>query len=67
MYDTQQAIRMVRAYANEWKIDPHKIGVMGFSAGAELAAAAAVLYGDWDKRTTSPAIRSRASLRGPTS
>src|SRR5664279_2536087 len=50
VYDTQQAIRMVRAYAQQWKIDPNKIGVMGFSAGAELVAAAAVLYDDWDKK-----------------
>jgi len=52
VYDTQQAIRMVRAYANDWKIDPNKIGVMGFSAGAELTAAAAVLYDDWDKKNS---------------
>jgi endo-1,4-beta-xylanase len=48
--DALQAIRMVRAYAAEWKIDPHKIGVMGFSAGAELAMAAAVLFDDFDKK-----------------
>jgi endo-1,4-beta-xylanase len=48
--DALQAIRMVRAYAGEWKIDPHRIGVMGFSAGAELAAAAAVLFDDFDKK-----------------
>jgi acetyl esterase/lipase len=52
VYDTQQAIRMVRAYAKNWKIDPNKIGVMGFSAGAELVAAAAVLYDDWDKKNS---------------
>jgi endo-1,4-beta-xylanase len=54
VYDTQQAIRMVRAYSKEWKIDPNKIGVMGFSAGAELVAAAAVLYDDWDKKNSDP-------------
>ena len=54
VYDTQQAIRMVRAYAKDWKIDPNKIGVMGFSAGAELVAAAAVLYDDWDKKNSDP-------------
>jgi endo-1,4-beta-xylanase len=50
--DALQAVRMVRAYAAEWKIDPHKIGVMGFSAGAELAMAAAVLFDDFDKKNS---------------
>ncbi len=50
VYDTLQAVRLVRAYAREWNLDPAKIGVMGFSAGAELAAAAAVLYDDFDKK-----------------
>jgi len=35
--DAQQAMRMTRAHAAEWGIDPHKIGVIGFSAGAHLA------------------------------
>lgn len=48
--DALQAIRMVRAYAKEWRIDPNKIGMMGFSAGAELAAPAAVLFEDFDKK-----------------
>jgi acetyl esterase/lipase len=50
VYDALQAIRLVCAYAKEWNIDPNKIGIMGFSAGAELAAAAAVLYDDFDKK-----------------
>ena len=42
VYDAQQAIRLVRAHAKEWRIDPNRIGIMGFSAGAELAAPAAI-------------------------
>lgn len=42
--DALQAVRLVRARAKEWKLDPEKIGIMGFSAGAELAAWAAIDY-----------------------
>ena len=38
MQDGQKAIRLVRQRANEWGIDPHKIGIMGFSAGGHLAS-----------------------------
>ncbi len=48
VHDAQQAIRMVRAYAKEWRLDPKKIGIMGFSAGAELAAPAAIFFDDFD-------------------
>jgi endo-1,4-beta-xylanase len=40
--DTQRAIRLVRGRAAEWSIHPDRIGVMGFSAGGELAALAGV-------------------------
>jgi endo-1,4-beta-xylanase len=36
--DTQRAIRTVRSRASEWNVRPDAVGVMGFSAGAELAA-----------------------------
>ncbi|HVJ07469.1 MAG TPA: alpha/beta hydrolase [Acidisarcina sp.] len=36
--DAQQAMRLTRSHAAEWHIDPHRIGVLGFSAGAHLAA-----------------------------
>jgi acetyl esterase/lipase len=39
LQDAQRAEGMVRAHASEWGIDPKKIGVLGFSAGAHLAAA----------------------------
>ncbi len=37
MEDAQQAIRLTRSHAAEWKIDPNKVGVIGFSAGGNLA------------------------------
>lgn len=36
--DTQRTLRLVRSHAAEWHIDPHKVGVLGFSAGGYLAA-----------------------------
>jgi hypothetical protein len=44
MHDTFQALRLVRAHATEWGLDGSKIGILGFSAGAELAAGSAVEY-----------------------
>ena len=44
LQDTQRAIRLVRNRASEWGIDPERVGVMGFSAGGELAALASVRY-----------------------
>lgn len=38
--DARQAIRMIRANAEKWNIDPNNIGIMGFSAGGHLAATA---------------------------
>lgn len=35
--DAQRAMRIVRSRAREWKIDPQRIGVLGFSAGAHMA------------------------------
>jgi len=43
--DIQRAIRLVRSRAAEWHIDTAKIGVMGFSAGGELAGLAAMRFG----------------------
>lgn len=47
--DALQAIRLVRAYAAEWNLDPKKIGIIGFSAGAELSAPAALFFEEFDK------------------
>jgi acetyl esterase/lipase len=37
--DAQRTLGLVRFHAAEWHIDPHKIGVLGFSAGGHLSAA----------------------------
>jgi acetyl esterase/lipase len=39
LQDAQRALGVVRLHADEWKIDPNRIGVLGFSAGGHLAAA----------------------------
>lgn len=38
--DAQQALRIVRSRATEWKINPAKVGISGFSAGGHLASTA---------------------------
>jgi acetyl esterase/lipase len=37
--DAQRTVGLVRFHASEWHVDPHKIGVLGFSAGGHLSAA----------------------------
>jgi acetyl esterase/lipase len=39
LQDAQRALGLVRQHAVEWRVDPHKVGVIGFSAGGHLAAA----------------------------
>jgi len=42
--DANRAIRTVRAKAEEWHLDPHKIAILGFSAGGHLASTAGTHY-----------------------
>jgi acetyl esterase/lipase len=42
--DAQRTIGLVRLHAAEWHIEPHKIGVLGFSAGGHLVAATIVHF-----------------------
>ena len=51
LQDAQRALSLVRSHAAEWKIDPNRIGIMGFSAGGHLSAAASTGF---TKRTYKP-------------
>lgn len=46
LQDAQRALRLIRAGATRFGVDPAKIGVMGFSAGGHLAASLATGYGE---------------------
>ncbi len=60
--DALQAIRLVRSYAKDFNFDPNKIGIMGFSAGAELSAPAAVEFLEFEKKN--PGVSARPDFAG---
>lgn len=43
--DLQRTLRLLRAHASDWNLDPGRIGVLGFSAGGHLAAMGATRFG----------------------
>jgi acetyl esterase/lipase len=62
--DAYRALRLVRSRAQDWHLDPNRIGIMGFSAGGEVVG--------WWRMATATAMRRRrtrsiASTAGPTS
>lgn len=44
LMDAQRAMGLVRLHAREWHVDPHKVGVLGFSAGGHMVAALSTQY-----------------------
>lgn len=59
--DAQQAMRLTRSHAAEWHLDPHRIGVLGFSAGGHLVV---VLGNHTDfKRPNIPAAETSIDAR----
>ncbi len=46
LQDVQRSLSLARAHATEWKIDPTHVGVIGFSAGGNLAGKASTRFED---------------------
>jgi acetyl esterase/lipase len=55
--DIKRAIRLVRSQALQWHVDSGRVGVMGFSAGGELAALAATRYDEGVRDAADPVER----------
>jgi acetyl esterase/lipase len=55
--DGQRAMRLVRSRAAEWNVDPNRIGIMGFSAGGEVASMVAYTPGEADSNAADPIDR----------
>ena len=49
LQDAQRAIRMMRANATDWNVDPNLIGIIGFSAGGHLVSTVLTHFDDGDK------------------
>lgn len=57
LMDAQRAMRLVRANAKDWNIDPAKIGIMGFSAGGHLASTLGTHFDYGNKDAADPVER----------
>lgn len=52
LMDAQRAMRLVRSKATEWRLDPERIGIMGFSAGGHLASTASTHFDAGDAQAS---------------
>jgi len=52
--DAYRAMRLVRSRAREWNIDPHRVGILGFSAGGAVASMIAYTPSDGDPAAPDP-------------
>ena len=57
LQDVARALRLTRSKATEWKLDPHRIGVMGSSAGGHLAATILTHFDAGDAASPDPVER----------
>jgi acetyl esterase/lipase len=57
LLDAQRAIRLTRANASKWKIDPHRLGILGFSAGGHVASTATTHFDQGNAAAVDPVDR----------
>lgn len=57
LLDAQRAMRLVRSRAEEWNLDPTRVGIMGFSAGGHLASTLSTHFDYGDTTATNPLER----------
>ena len=57
LLDVQRAIRLVRHRAKDWNVDPHRLALMGFSAGGHLASTALTHFDSGDAGAADPVDR----------
>ena len=57
LQDVRRAVQIVRAHAKQWHINPHHVGVMGFSAGGSVASLAGVHWLPGNPDATNPLNR----------
>ncbi|TBL71347.1 alpha/beta hydrolase [Paenibacillus thalictri] len=55
--DAKRAIRLVRGQAEQWGIDPQRLGILGFSAGGHLASSTGLHYDEGDREAADPLER----------
>ena len=60
LLDAKRAMRLVRARASTWNIDPARVGIMGFSAGGHLAATLGTQFDAGDAAAPDPVERERS-------
>lgn len=52
--DAQRAVRIMRSHAEQWKFDPNKLGILGYSAGGHLASTASTRYDEGNATAEDP-------------
>jgi acetyl esterase/lipase len=55
--DGKRAVQLVRAHAAEWRLDPDRVGYIGFSAGSNMGRSVAAASGPGDKAASDPIER----------